>query len=203
MSLIPSANNKGITLTELVVASALIGIVMIGVVSMNFAIKQFQSSTSGSTLIAMRTSIAMSRLRSDAFLSINDDNATVGVIETGATYCFKQADNDIDDVTSTEDWACWETTGAGDLIRCAQQTTSVASCPGGSQTFSNSSPIFSTITIVTNADAQLEHIDIELRGRFLLGSADPAIDPTVDINNPAYTLTSQVNPPGHSGFSNN
>ena len=52
-------NKTGLTLTELVVASVLIGIVMLGIASFDYAIKNIQDSTNRSAVLGMQAQPAM------------------------------------------------------------------------------------------------------------------------------------------------
>lgn len=62
------------SLTELLVASMLIGIVMIGVASFTSAIKQFQSTNERSSILEIRTSAAVNHIRRNAMVAVGYRN---------------------------------------------------------------------------------------------------------------------------------
>ncbi len=63
-------NKKALTLTELIVSTVLIGIIMTGVATFTFAIKTIQDSSSYSTILNTRTASVMSHLVSSANLAV-------------------------------------------------------------------------------------------------------------------------------------
>ena len=67
------SKKNGITLTELLVASVMIAVVMVGVASFSLAIKNLQQSTSRSVLVALRAKSAMARLVKDASLAVGHE----------------------------------------------------------------------------------------------------------------------------------
>jgi len=64
------SQKKALTLTELIVVSLLIGIVMIGIVSFSASMKQMQVSTNRETILAMQTTAAMTHITTNAALAI-------------------------------------------------------------------------------------------------------------------------------------
>ena len=69
-------NNRGLTLTELIVATILIAIVMLGVAVFSTTIKGVQDTTDKSTLLAMHMSAAMSHMTKNATLAIGHYDPT-------------------------------------------------------------------------------------------------------------------------------
>ena len=77
-------NNRGITLSELLVATFMIGIVMIGVASFSLAIRNLHRATDKSVIIALRAKSAMSKSNSleaekQQVIQINNNLDTVYV----------------------------------------------------------------------------------------------------------------------------
>ena len=77
-------NVAGITLTELIVASVLMGIVMIGVISFSLAIKQIQQSGSSTIFAQMKAANIINHIRRNAASAIGYRN-NPGVIECDET----------------------------------------------------------------------------------------------------------------------
>jgi len=73
---------NGLTLTELIVACVLIGIVMIGVVSFSLTIKQIQGSSSKLAILKMQTIAAVKEMSRDASMAIGDQNDPGVVVDT-------------------------------------------------------------------------------------------------------------------------
>ncbi len=201
-------SRSGMTLVELLVASILIGIVMIGAFSFSQAIKQIHQSTDRSTIPAARVAAALAQIIQDASFVFGDgffdaagDNYGIFHNETGdaRTLCFRH-DTDAGGnplVTpgdySDDIWVCYEHDGDGKVRRCT--TTDLAAfsgCP-------NSRPIIALPTepapppefyAINQTGGNLDSIDITLATRI-----DPAmsVDP---MSNPEFSLTTTVNPWG-------
>ena len=58
-------SNKGLTLTELIVSSVLIGIIMLSIASIIISTQNMQSSTSKKNIIIGRVTAAMIEIRKD------------------------------------------------------------------------------------------------------------------------------------------
>ena len=63
-------NKKGLTLTELIVSTIMIAIVMLGIAAFSVAIKHIQESTNKSTILTMQMAGAMSHITKNATLAI-------------------------------------------------------------------------------------------------------------------------------------
>lgn len=191
------------SLTELLVATILIGIVMVGVASFSSVVKQLQSTTDRSTILHLKTSAAMSFIRKDALLATGDpsspgiepyNNGTVRSI------CFRQ---DVNDPTSyAEDiWVCYGYGGTMDkLKRCYdvppanvpvqnEADCNAAAETGGYVDYHLSDPDF--FTVVNDADGRLQYIQITLAAVY------DETAPAHPVTNPEYVLTAQISPPHH------
>ena len=65
---------KGLTLTELLVATILIGIVMTGVSAFSVFVKQARDSTGSGTILAVQTATAMHYMVQDANKAVGDSS---------------------------------------------------------------------------------------------------------------------------------
>ena len=193
-------SNKGMSLTELIVASILIGIVMIGVISFTSSMKSVQGSASNSTIPSVKLASVMFEISKDASL-VTGDQTDPGIDEddTGPVQhlCFRQ-DNDgagtanvtPDDYTD-DAWVCYLMDATNTLHKCID--ASFSNCVDGS-----TPPQFpDLITLTQNyffdiidagASARIEHIHIELTTR------NVPTDAVHPINNPEFTLETNISP---------
>ncbi|GEM_PF-1284501 len=77
---------KAITLTELLVASILIGIVMVGVMAVSYAIKSMQDTTNKGAILSMRTTATMNHISKNVALAIgykDDPGIVVDIVLDG------------------------------------------------------------------------------------------------------------------------
>jgi hypothetical protein len=189
----------GLTFTELLVASILIGIVMIGVASFSFVVKQMEGATNKSTLLSMRLSGAMSQMRQDALLTVGDSSsAGIQTYSNGAirAICFR---HDVNNPASYADdtWACYYYGNPDDVLkRCDNPPTvpptSDGQCnaaPDVRQFISLSNIDF--FNIVYDSDGRLDFIEMTLTSLYDLSQS---VHP---VNNPEQTLTTRVSPPGY------
>jgi Tfp pilus assembly protein PilE len=202
LRLIGSLEEKGITLTELLVASVLVGIVMIGVASFSISIKHLQNSTNKSTIMEMKTKSAMARVVKDAYLAVGDI-MNPGIVAYSAgqnlSICFRQ---DVNNPSSYADdiWKCYFRGASNDLLACnvPPQTVPVQSlghCNGGGSAellleIAPSQNVF--YQLMETPSGQLEYVQMSLAGIFdQTAAAHPILNPT-------HTLITQISPPGHS-----
>lgn len=195
-----TANQNGITLTELLVASILIGIVMIGVASFSVSIQKLQSATNRSSVIAMRTTAVMNRMVKDAYLAVGDEANRGVVAGSGGTgsICFRHdADNNPATYTG-DDWVCYYGRPNRELWLCGDgavpPVNNWGNCSAGNGEIRLLDLEDTDITRVVNTpDGRFEYVEITIFAIFQrTGTYHP-------IDNPSYTLTTQVSPPGHSG----
>jgi prepilin-type N-terminal cleavage/methylation domain-containing protein len=188
---------KGLTLTELLVASILIGIVMAGVVSYSFSIKQFQDSTNKSTVLAARVAAAMSFITKDASLAVGDaTNPGILTYSSGnrRSICFRHDILGTPNDYADDNWVCYyKHNPADDLRRCPNPTpppppTNNGQCGGGSKSFFPLT-VVDFYTVVNDGAGRLKYIEIILSAKHASGAINP-------ITNPEYTLTTRINPLG-------
>ncbi len=191
---------NGITLTELLVASILIGIVMIGVASFSVSISKLQGSTNRATVLAMKTTAAMSRMTKDAYLAVGEE-ADRGVIAgnggTGSV-CFRHdTNNDPYDDYAGDTWVCYYAHANRILYLCESGAVppvdNWADCNGADEVALLDLENTNIVDVFEPQGTGLfEYVEINIPAIFSRAGAYHPID------NPRYTLTSQINPPGHS-----
>lgn len=193
---------KALSLTELLVSSVLIGIVMVGVAAFSLATKQTRDSTSRATVLSIQTAAALNFITADAMRAVGD-NANRGVVTgtqgTERSICFR---HDVNDPTSYADdtWQCYFS-NATLLYRCTAPTAGVPPAPtdfasgcnqGNGAVFLVQLSQTDFAAVVDDAATQrFQYISISLNT--IYNPADGA-DP---ILNPSYILSTRIKPPGH------
>ena len=202
------SKKNGITLTELLVASVMIAIVMIGVASFSLAIKNLHQSTSKSVLVALRSNSIMARIVKDASLAVGHESDR-GVLDFngggGTSICFRHDLPETPDDYTDDSWICYfqasnptaplESCGIVPPARVPVQNN--GDCNAGSLRqalldLESGGPIFASV--VENSGSRFMYIDITLVSLFDVSPTNP-FDP---INNPRYTANTQISPIGHS-----
>ena len=195
-----SNSKNGLTFTELLVASILIGIVMIGIASFSFVVKQIQGATNRSALLSMRLGGAINYIRRDALLAVGDSSSRgIRTSSTGQdrSICFRHDTNN--PVSYADDtWVCYCYGPPDDVLKRCDNPAAVPpqndnQCTTGAtdvRQFSFLSDI-DFFNIVNDSDDRLDYIEITLTSRYDSGN------PAHPVNNPEHTLTTRISPPGH------
>jgi len=137
-----SKPNAGLTLVELVVATALVGIVMVGTVSVDYAIRSMRKTTANSASVAIQTSATMTYIANDV-AQATGDASDVGILDCtqdndetiyplcdlrdNPTFCIRQDQNGPDAFADYTDdlWVCyWKPLDPTDanIYTCQQAT---------------------------------------------------------------------------------
>lgn len=203
-------SRTGLTLTELLVASVLVGIVMLGAISVDFAIRNTKLGSSRVEVLSKEVGATILNITRDAMLTAGDNSMdllnanswqatgiyTYDVGDNFKSICFRQDINSTPENYADDPWACYSHGNDLDIYRC-----SVAANPAfaGWQNCNNPSGrklVHVTQTdffdVVPDADNHIQSIDISLTAR-----SDPnsAVNP---VMNPQYSLESSISPPGLS-----
>lgn len=196
---------NALTLTELLVATILIGIVMAGVASFSLFVKQAQYSTSAGTILAVQTATAMHYIEEDALRAVGDSGNPGILYNDSTSICFR---HDVNDPASyNEDlWKCYWYYGPPEgaesaLFKCADRPASYVVPPGNfgdCKTSADAVRFFSInpkapkyFTVVKDSGGRLLYIDITLN------SIANYQQPADVIKNPTYQLFTRVSPPLH------
>ena len=206
-------NKTGLTLTELLVATILMGIVMLGIVSVDFGIKQMTKKISQTALLKMYTSSVLQRIAQDAASMTGDwpgGPCDLGFQTQGPSRFFFRQDidssgalNNTPGDCSDDSWICYDLSGTN-IRRCNKNNPNGA-CPGGGPNagviigtaVNNPDPPGLTMTFQKdNTTTQKYYLEISLTNR-----KDPAIaancpDPSsaATCPNPEVTISSRVYP---------
>ena len=122
-------NKTGVTLTELLVATILMGIVMLGIVSVDFAIRQMSKKTSSTALLRMYTSAVMQEMSRNAALITGSSTGSPAPPDIGflsfpalnpTRFYFRQdinaatgLPNNTPQNTSDDGWICYDKSQGG------------------------------------------------------------------------------------------
>ena len=208
-------SDAGITLTELLIASIIVGIVMLGAVSIDYAVRRSQTNIIDASRIAMNLQAAMLQMTNDAMLTTgdaSDQGIRFDDSGTGATdiqnICFRyDADNNPNSYTNDQ-WFCYSQGGRGqnnEIFRCTslsdtsvgltnplttnEACTDTATRKGTSLFVANQKGFF---VVDNDVGGGIAYIELNLET-----CADPSAAENF-ITNPCYKLSSRVNPPALS-----
>ncbi len=203
-------NNRGLTLTELLVATILMGIVMLGIISVDYGIKQMSKSTSNTAFLKMYTSATLQDIARNASL-ITGNSTDPGFLINPKRFYFRQdinattqAANNTPADTSDDAWICYDQSQGGansvNIYRCRFNSPVVTTkdcfdvLAIGRTTIGTA--VDSTLDIqgiVDNiAPTQKYYLEISITNR-----KDPSLaaDP---LTNPEVTLSTRVDPVSRS-----
>ena len=198
-------NHKGLSLAELLVATILMGIVMLGVISVNYAVKRMESTTSRSTILGIQTAAAMNHMTRNGLLAVGYEGNQGIVIEQttppSVSYLsFRQDINSTPTDFNDDQWVIYTDAGqANHLYTCRQDAvtgavpnTVAGPCsPGQSLLLLDNVGLFNYQLVRDNTIPSVYVLlDIQTQS-----DVTQAVDP---INNPTYELTTQISPPFHS-----
>ncbi len=195
------ARNSGLTLTELVIASILVGIVMLGIYSVDYALRGSRAAASDDSLLAMKTWATMGHITQNAKLAVGDISDPGIAASSGNNYlCFRQdttitPNNYNDDVwqcyskLSNNIHACAKTAGAGPSA-CAN-TDQIIGTYALKDSCASDCELFTYDVVLDNVLNKI-YVDISLTNRLKPTS------PSDPMSNPDYTLQTRIFPEGHS-----
>ena len=167
--------NKGVTLTELIVSTILIGIVMLGVVSFSMTIKNLQESSTQTGLQTMQVTAALRYLTRDIMLAVGEEsNRGIITYQNGLnqSICLRHDLNNpvtIGDY-SDDTWYCYYHGTSYDIHRYEDVDSDVVPCTGGTLCANNSVNNIDILedsqneffNVIEDADGRLESVEIML-----------------------------------------
>ena len=201
--------NSGFTLAELLVTTVLIGVVMLGISSIDVALHQLERGTSRNSLMAMRTNALMFHIREHARLTTGDANNPgaicmpenpVGSGEcSNATHIWiRREDPNVAPALQTANynddvWVMYHLSGTS-FFFCDRVTagnndpTPITACPGGATEENLGSLTGIEVSLERDRATRNFSINITLRNR-----SDP-LRPIDPFNNPENVLTATTYP---------
>ncbi len=200
-------SNKGMTLTELIVSSILVGIVMVGIASFSSAIKQIQTTNEKSTLLEIRTAAAINHIRRSAVQAVGyQDDPGIITSATGASpayFSFRQDRNNTPNNFSDDTWVIYSDGGiAGRMYTCTQDATAGpvpnSGIGGGCAIATNLTLLQNISTISYSRVTDDASSNLNLYFEINLTTMDDISKPYHPVNNPKYTVNTRIIPPSHS-----
>lgn len=192
-----SNNKNALTLTELLVASILIGIVVTGVGVFSITIKRIEDSTSKATILATETTAVMSDMTRNASLAIGWQG-NPGIVVNGTSWiAFRQDQNasPTPGVYTDDTWVIY-VHSSNTLTVCEMLAASPpdpAACVGSTITLTKKL-LSKTFTFVTNSAMP----DPEFYVNLIITTRDDPTKAEDPIKNPEYSMRTKVSPPSHS-----
>ena len=191
-----SSKRKGITLTELLVASILIGIVMVGVIAVSFAIKKMQETTNKSALLAMRATAVITHMTKNVALAVGyQDDPGIVVGERWVSIRQEQGEsgNFTDDL-----WVIYYYS-AHNLYFCTQTVDeggsvpdSGGNCPESPSKLLSANVLKAKFTLFNDPEQYQFYLAVELKTIYDSGQGEDL------VNNPTFNVESRMSPAGHS-----
>lgn len=190
--------NKALTLTELLISTVIIGIIMSGIITFSTSARKMQSASSKTRYTDIKLAAAMTALKKDASLATGDSTSAGILTNSGAfeTICFRQDASSTPGDYSDDIWSCWMSSTSDILRRCYDPVTlpptSVAECTAAA----SNRPYFALtntnfFTVNNDGDGKLDNITLEL-------VAHDASTAANSLTNPDVTLLTNISPLMHS-----
>ena len=187
---------KGLTLTELLIATGMIGVVMLGMVSVDYATRKSQITSSRSTHLAMRLGAMMIHITRNCSLAIGDNaNSGIRILDTGPVdsryLCVRQDLAGSPDNYGDDTWMCYTKRSNGNIYWCTPGTW--IACPAVA---ANNLGAAQTLTYTYVPDPNPAVLDNYCE--ITITSLYDNTQPFHTVDNPSYTLTSRIQPIGQT-----
>ena len=194
-------HTPAMTLTELIVASVIIGIVMVGIVSIDFALRRSHLGTSRNSLLSMQTSHMLLEISKDAQLATGDQTNPGIDIQPPLgpppyTLCIRRENPAAPPLTpadySDDQWVCYShDTVTNRLYKCIDPNNPVVCTGGPGDTDLGTISAF-VPTLLTNPLTNDFSLDIDI-----ISIYNPNVAVNV-IDNPANNMHGRFNLISHS-----
>lgn len=191
--------SHGLSLTELLIASAIIGIIMTGIAVFTISVRQLQATSQTTMYTNMKLTALMKTIRTDAELTIGDPtDSGIRTNTAGSTrsICFRHDVENTPETYSDDLWACWYHHNASPgMRRCYNldpvnvPPTSTAMCTSAADTrdyFELADINFFSLT--TDSEGRLNYLNLSL-------TAHDTTKPFDALKNPNITLATKISPP--------
>ncbi len=175
---------------------------MIGVVSVNYAMKRMENTTAKTTILGMQTAAAMNHITRNGLLAVGFESNPGIVLQltTSPAYLsFRQ------DVASTpgnfndDQWVIYTDAGQANHLYTCRQDAATGAVPnlGGACDPAQSLLLLDNVSLINyqlvrDNTVPSTYLEVEIQTR-----AD-VTQPSDPIRNPTYDLTTQISPPFHS-----
>ncbi len=193
-------SRKGLTLAELLIAAIIVTIIMLGIVSIDLALRQSEKGTSRNALVAQRTSAMMLHVVKHVEQAAPYQTGG-GLFDPGVStgdqqlWVRMQGDPDSDPSTwnpdsSDDQWICYDISSSSKLRYCevTGPPTDCASPSGTLETLGDIADFQASLVKDSAQAAQMFHVQVTLTNRF------DVTEETDPLDNPEYVLTTNIYP---------
>jgi len=176
-------NNKGLTLAELIVATIIMGILMVGIASMDIGLRNMFEGTSKNTLTSSKVSLLVHHVSRTIATAIGDEN-NPGVAFSGSNIWIRTDSNITPSSYSDDDWYVYQFDSGNNNVKFCSTTDVYIACQTTIQTLGRG--CITTFQPSIEDDSTTLDFNLTLK---VSGRDDPstAIDA---FENPEYTVTS-------------
>ena len=180
---------RALTLTELLIATTIVGIIMMGVVSSDYAVRKSFQSQSADALLSLHTRVIVNDIIKNAALASGYKN-DLGIRTLDANnFCIRQDPKNLPTPMDYSDdpWVCYTTVPNSALYTCAKPAGAVppAACATSDQ------KLGAVVSVAPSFDPATDTFSVTIVNR-----DDPGNPKS--ISNPEVTVTSQTSPAGQS-----
>lgn len=191
------------TLTELIVATTVIGIVMLGVFAVDYAIRSTRSNAAKNNLVSLQAASALLEITQavknttgQRWDGVSQQPLQEGLFASAAspiTLCTRY-DFDNEPSTFTGDrWKCFQQTATNEIYRCAVNSYLNLPCGTTTTNLLIKKPTATPFYIISrDATGSLNHVTITIDSR-----ANPD-QPENKMTNPQFILSADIYPPALS-----
>ncbi|HOD12226.1 MAG TPA: hypothetical protein PKO44_03955 [Candidatus Omnitrophota bacterium] len=184
-------NIRALTFTELLAASIITGIVIIGVASMDISLRNAFEGTSKGSIVAARVSALMHNISRHILEASGNPTSPGAVVAANpGRLWFRRDVAQTPSNYNDDSWHIYEYDPLQFIVRYCTAANSSTNCSSEIQRFKNIT-VFEA-TLQNNPATNLFSVRVKLAGRFNTGQ------PADDLTNPEYTLTSVFNLPSFS-----
>ncbi|MCA9401242.1 MAG: hypothetical protein KC713_06420 [Candidatus Omnitrophica bacterium] len=201
-----SFNQFGLTLTELLLSTILVGFVMAGIAVFSVNIKNIHDTSNKSVLVAGWASSALTHIRRNGILAIGDHNDQG--VQTDATYIsFRQDRNQTPSNYDDDIWLIynWDKDDAVRALWVCEQTSIAAGGDGPVPDLSSTCDLDnSPLTLIYQhlknfvATVKIDETDRQMQILLSLTTIYNPLLPVDPIDNPEITLNTTIHPYSHS-----
>jgi len=182
-----------LTLIELLVATIILGIIMLGIAGIDIAMRQSSTGASRNALVAMQTSAIMLHMTKNAAQA--HGNATdPGIAVAASALWLRQDTAQTPDNPADDEWFCYDINGS--QLRFCPVANASSGCNAATGPITNLGAIatFEPDFIIDDSNPADLHAYVSLRlvNRFDVTASDDT------FANPEFELTTHVNLPSYS-----
>jgi type II secretory pathway pseudopilin PulG len=215
-------SKSSFTLLELLVTSVLVGIVIVGAVAVDYAIRKSRQSADRASVTRGAVQQAMLRMHRDAAKVVGDESAKdtatpwtsrgifANAIGPFRTICFREDVSGTPGIFSDDNWNCYEHRSTDNHIsRCVRTNAEVliefvpgfVACdiqPQFERIIRASDPNFFTLPL--DAQNHIEYVELRVQTHYnchINGNTCSVLSNN-PIENPQFTLTTRISPQGLS-----